>query len=235
MVAYSDPNTGESSRTKEQTMLRTGQNACASGVVATYSATVISNFGYKPSSAALLNMPSGIVSIASTLISGWGIRYTSNRWAWIVAVCVPGIVGAGLMSFMPKTNKAGLLAGVYLINSVVACLPISYQWAAANVAGQTKRSISVSLLSAAFGVGNIIGPQTFQAKDAPQYIPAKITVLATQATSALVAIFLFGYYRWANWLRDHSERVRPDIGDIPDSEKWRNLTDKENLDFRYVY
>ena len=222
-------------RSGNEVTLMPGQNACSSGVVTTYSATVISGFGYRPSIVALLNAPSGVVSVSSVLISGWGIRHTSNRWAWQIAVCVPGIIGAGLMSFSPKTNKAGLLAGVYLENATVASMPIAYQWTAANVAGHTKRCVSVALLTAGFGVANIIGPQTFRSKDAPQYIPAKITVLATQAAAVLVAIILFGYYRWANWRRDHRGRMHPSLNRLSDAEKWRNLTDKENPDFRYVY
>ena len=49
----------------------------------------------------------------------------------------------------------------------------------------------MSLVSVSFGVGNGIGLQTFQARDAPRYIPAKITVLATQAAAAGVAAVLF--------------------------------------------
>lgn len=51
--------------------------------------------------------------------------------------------------------------------------------------------IAVALVSGTFSVGNIIRPQTFQARDAPGYIPAKITVLATQAAAAEVAAVLF--------------------------------------------
>ncbi|KAL9080602.1 MAG: hypothetical protein Q9157_000657 [Trypethelium eluteriae] len=207
----------------------------SSGIVTNYSATVIRNFGYTPPIAALLNMPSGVVSIASTLVAGFGIRRTSNRWAWLVAICVPGIIGGALMSFMPETNHAGLLAGVYLVNAVIASSPIVYQWAASNVAGQTKRTTSFALLSIGFGIGSIIGPQTFQAKDAPQYIPAKITVLATQAATALMSVVLFSYYLLVNWHRNRSGRTPQSVDDMSDAEKWRNLTDKENPDFRYVF
>ena len=98
------------------------------------------------------------------------------------------------------------------------------------MAGHTKRVVSVSLISASFSVGNIIGPQTFQVKDAPQYIPAKIAVLATQAGGALVAAALFGYYFWINWRRD--ERNGPAEAD---KRTWDNVTDMENKSFRYVY
>ena len=171
------------------------------------------------------------------MFTGWAIRRSSNRWIYVVVICIPGIIGGGLMSFLPKGNKGGLLAGVYLVNFAVAGGPIAYQWCASNVAGQTKRSIAFPLLTAAYGLGNIIGAQSFQARNAPQYIPAKITVLATQGGGALVAVILYGYYRWANWRRDRSPapEAHEDVDEIPDAERWRNLTDKENPHFRYVY
>ncbi|KAL8752083.1 MAG: hypothetical protein Q9199_005986 [Rusavskia elegans] len=208
----------------------------SSGVITTYSATLIRNFGYKPPTAALLNMPSGIVSIASTFIVGFGIRHTSHRWAWLVACCIPGILGGALMSFATGT-KAGQLAGIYLVNSITATLIVIYQWTGSNVGGQTKRVISVALVSGSFSVGNIIGPQTFQAKDAPQFIPAKITVLATQAAAALIAVVLFVYYVWANKRKGATPAVEENIG-MPghDEERmWEDRTDKQNPTFRYVY
>ena len=141
------------------------------------------------------------------------------------------------MSFAPAKNHAALLAGIYLVNSVVATLIVIYQWTASNVAGQTKRTISVALVSGAFSVGNIVGPQTFQAKDAPQYIPAKITVVATQAAGAVVAVVLFFYYVWANKRKD-AAGIRADLegnDTVDEQHRWTDLTDKENKSFRYVY
>lgn len=37
------------------------------------------------------------------------------------------IIGAALMSFLPTNNKGGILAGLYLVNAVVAPLAIYYQ------------------------------------------------------------------------------------------------------------
>lgn len=212
----------------------------SSGVITTYSATLIRNIGYTGPKAALLNMPSGIVSIFATLMVGFGVRYVpaGHRWLWIVACCIPGILGGALMSFLPSgktnANKAGLLAGVYLINFVVATLIVLYQWTASNVAGHTKRVVSMALISGAFSVGNIVGPQTFQAKDAPQYIPAKITVLATQAAGAFVTILLFVYYKYANAQKDKKEAAAA-VEISTEKSQWDNLTDKENMKFRYVY
>ena len=135
------------------------------------------------------------------------------------------------MSFAPSSNRAALLAGIYLVNSITAVLPVIYQWTAANVAGQTKRVVSVALIAGSFSVGNIIGPQTFQAKDAPQYIPAKITVLATQAAAGVIAFVLFLYYVWAN----RRKGLTLVVEEQSQQELWDGRTDKEDKSFRYVY
>ena len=140
------------------------------------------------------------------------------------------------MSFATK-SKGAELAGIYLVNTVTATLGVIYQWTASNVAGQTKRVIGVALISGSFSVGNIIGPQTFQAKNAPNYIPAKITVLATQSAAALIASVLFMYYVWAN---KQKNVAAPSIEGIPmdgptKQHLWEDQTDKENKTFRYVY
>ena len=129
-------------------------------------------------------------------------------------------------------NKAGQLAGIYLVNTITATLIIIYQWVGSNVAGQTKRVVSVALVSGSFSVGNIIGPQTFQAKDAPQYTPAKIVVLATQAAAALTAVVLFLYYRWAN---GRKEMAPIEVDRQGEEQVWGDQTDKQNKTFRYVY
>ena len=118
-----------------------------------------------------------------------------------------------------------------MINAIVPVMAIVFQWAASNIVGQTKRTVSLSLIAASFSLGNIVGPQTFQARDAPDYIPAKITLLATQGGCALAALSLYLYYRWVNHRRDmaSSSLSANNVGVSG------NLTDKQNPNFRYVY
>ena len=131
-------------------------------------------------------------------------------------------------------SKASQLAGIYLVNGITATLIIIYQWTASNVAGHTKRVIALALIAGSFSVGNIIGPQTFQAKDAPGYKPAKITVLATQAATALLAFVLFLYYVWAN-KRKNAAPVETQVQGQSIEHLYGDQTDKVNKTFRYVY
>ncbi|KAF2189269.1 MFS general substrate transporter [Zopfia rhizophila CBS 207.26] len=208
----------------------------SSGVVTTYSSTLIRNLGYKPKKAALMNMPSGVVSIFFTLLVGYGIRKQSHRWAWIIACIIPGIIGGALMSFLPHSNRSGILAGIYLVNAIVAPLPVYYNWISANVSGYTKRPFAASLIAGSFSIGNIIGPQTFQAKDAPDYRPAKLAVMGTQAGCAVVTFVLFLYYWWQNGRRGGGEVMGEEGSErYLDVETWKGRTDRENRDFVYVF
>ncbi len=68
------------------------QLSVSSGVVTTYSATLIRNLKYDPKQSALMNTPSGAVSIFFTLFVGFGIRLQSHRWAFIIACIIPACV-----------------------------------------------------------------------------------------------------------------------------------------------
>lgn len=89
-----------------------------SGVITTFSAILIKDFGYSSKQSALLNMPSGVVSIAATMLSTWAIARGYSRWVAIDILLVPTLLGSCLMSFLPGTNQAGCLAGIYLVNTV---------------------------------------------------------------------------------------------------------------------
>lgn len=50
-------------------------------------------------------------------------HYTSPNF---IESNMKSILGGALMSFLPITNKNGILAGIYLVNAVVAPLTIFY-------------------------------------------------------------------------------------------------------------
>ncbi|KAF2423803.1 allantoate permease [Tothia fuscella] len=172
-------------------------NVIPSGVITTYSAILIKNMVNGDSKkAALLNMPSGIFSIVALIFSTYTVRKGYQRWFAIILAVIPTLIGACLMSFLPKSNKAGLLIGIYLVNFAVAPYAIVLSAAGANFRGYTRKVAGGSIIAAAFSIANIIGPQTFQAKDAPNYYPAKITLVASTSCSILVALalrLLYGY------------------------------------------
>lgn len=88
-----------------------------------------------------------------------------------------------------------------------------------------------AILLISFCLGNIIGPLTFRAEDAPEYIPAKITIIVTCATAVVLTLILRAYYIWENKMRDKVvEETR--MGHKADIE-FADVTDRKNKEFRY--
>ncbi|TPX13011.1 uncharacterized protein E0L32_006656 [Thyridium curvatum] len=206
-----------------------------SGIITTFSATLIRGFGYDAKQSALLNMPAGVVSVFSTLLSTFAILYRFPRWLGICCLMVPTLIGAGLMSFYSR-SQAGSLAGIYLINFDVAPLALVYAWVGANVQGYTKKVTTNVIVAIGFSIANIIGPQTFQVKDAPDYIPAKITVFCVCGGSVVVSILTRILYGWRN--RKGHVTAGADAGGFGGAETEDGvdkLTDRNNPNFFYVY
>lgn len=68
-----------------------------------------------------------------------------------------------------QSTRVGLLFAYWLTLSFWGTTVILMSMLARNVAGQTKKSVSTASLFVAWAVGNTIGPQVFQSKDAPRY------------------------------------------------------------------
>lgn len=111
------------------------------GAVSSYQATIIRGFGYDSKTTALLQLPSGAVSIVSVLVATYSAGRWSQRGLNIVFQLLPGILGACLLAFLPNndTYKVGLLIGNYLTNTIGTTIPLVYSWVGANYAGHTKK------------------------------------------------------------------------------------------------
>ena len=97
-----------------------------------------------------------------------------------------------------------------------------------NIAGFTKKQVTGAVVFTGYCIGNIVGPQTFQAKDAPEYPQAKITMVIAQSLVVVVCTLLFFWYK-------HLNKKQGYVEDVTVEEGYSGRTDKENKDFRYAY
>lgn len=88
-----------------------------------------------------------------------------------------------------------------------------------------------AVLLMSFCLGNILGPLTFRDEDAPQYVPAKITIVAVDSVTIVLTVVLLGYYVWQNRKKEKLTAGMVQERDV----EFKDLTDKENLWFRYRY
>ncbi|KAJ5523377.1 hypothetical protein N7513_012921 [Penicillium frequentans] len=209
-----------------------------SGVITTFSAILIKGFGYNSKQSALLNMPSGVISIIATCGSTYAVLKKAPRWISIIIVLAPALIGAGLMSFLPQSNQGGKLAGIYLLNTTVAPMALIYSWVGANAAGYTKRIGANAMVAVGFSIANIIGPQTCQVKDAPQYTPATITLFAVLGGAMLVSALLTLLYAYRNASSRSRRDEQPEdrvVESATVTGEQEDLTDLTNPAFIYVY
>jgi ACS family allantoate permease-like MFS transporter len=88
------------------------------------------------------------------------------------------------------------------------------------------------MYSIAYGVGNLIGPQTFRPQDAPRYRSGEITVLACFGVCFLIMAFVYLALKAEN-RRKAKLRAEPGYEKM-ENQEWMDLTDRENTEFVYT-
>ena len=136
-----------------------------------------------------------------------------------------------LLAFLPHNQSAGL-AGLYLLILYPLGFICMLSSVASNTSGHTKKVTVNAILLIGYCVGNIIGPQTFRASDAPMYVPAKVSMVVLFC----IAMGLNGILLWVNivenrWRDKHEPKATPEE---LERVQLLDLTDKQNRYFRYA-
>lgn len=202
------------------------------GAVSNFSSIIIATFGFDNRKVTIIQMPSGAVSIIATIVCSYLAGYIGQRSYIMGAVCVPSILGAILLLALDNNRRVGRLFGVYLLNSAPAILPMIYNWNAVNTSGHTKRVARNALTMVGFCIGNLIGPQMFRVRDAPNYTPAKVALIVQLGIAIILCLVLRYIVIRENKARDSRQ--------IDNADGYRDalhldITDIENENYRYEY
>ncbi|KAL4924076.1 transcription factor domain-containing protein [Aspergillus undulatus] len=161
------------------------------GGLTTFSGIIINNLGFSEVNTSLLNMPTGVMSTLSAFVFSWIAAQWKNRRCLVtmLASCVP-IIGAIIVYTLPRSNIGGQMVGIYLLYTYFGPYVVGISMAQANTAGNTKKTVQYSILYIGYAVGNLIGPQTFRANQAPAYTGGFVAMLACYC----VCVLLMGGY-----------------------------------------
>ncbi|KAI8231110.1 putative transporter [Colletotrichum sp. SAR 10_86] len=103
----------------------------------------------------------------------------------------------------------------------------------ANTAGHTKKVTTNAIVFAAYCISNIIGPQFFKSSQAPLYPLGMGAMLVSYALSIFTMV-LYMLYCWNENRR--REKLDQDAGQrVHLDTDFQDLTDRENIHFRYVW
>ena len=164
------------------------------GGISNFSSILLTTFGYSSQKALILNLPSGAVGAFFVILCGWLSDKWNDRSLTMLVCLIPTIISAALMigldpNGIPK-SKGGLLFVTYLSGTFGAAFMLLLAWNASNLAGHSKKVTVNALTLVAFCLGNILGTQTFQDKEAPGYISGKISIMVCLAAQILVCFAL---------------------------------------------
>ena len=189
----------------------------------------------------MLGTPSGLVGAVTVILSGW----LSDKWhdrSIVMLICIlPTILGAALMIGLDPNgipaNKAGLLAASFLTGTFGAAFMLILAWNASNIAGHSKKVTANALTLVCFALGNILGTQTFQAKEAPGYISGKASIVATLSALCFV---LVGLRLYNDSLNKKNERARAQLSEgeqeeLKEKMAFADETDRKNIFFTYTH
>jgi MFS transporter, ACS family, allantoate permease len=199
------------------------------GGLTTFNTLIIEGLGFSSRDTALLAMPPGLMSTASGIVLSY-LAATTRKYRTIIvaaSVVLPAI-GAIICYALPRDNLAGQLIGLYILYTYWAPYVTLVSIYQANVAGHTKKLTLFAWFYISWAIGNIIGPQTFRADQAPAYTGGTVAMIVCYAF-AIVVILVYGFL----CMRDNKARMEETEGEMGDRD-WLDLTDKENCLFKYT-
>ncbi|KAK3386189.1 major facilitator superfamily domain-containing protein [Podospora didyma] len=200
---------------------------------------IIKSFGFTLLETQLLAMVLGFYIIIVLLGSVWIVKRTNQNLLVMLGFVIPSFIGTALlMTISPDTKpkKIGLLICYYITLSFWSAQTLALSMISRNVAGTTKKSVAIATNFVFWSAGNSIGPQVFLSWDAPKYFIAFATHIGCYVLLVIVIIGLRFYLTHQNNKRDRmaaAGMVEADPKNLVHG--FEDLTDKQNLSFRYVY
>lgn len=222
----------------------------SNGLTSQYS-LIIQSFGFTTLQTTLLGCVTGLVALVTLATAAFLLAITKNSRAWISAAAyVPAIVASVLSLSLPWANRWGLLVAIWLRSTTGIPYSVVMVWAANCSAGHTKKTTVIALYHVGYGLGNILSPQLFQPQYKPRYLVTWGVILGVAYIFPMALISFLRYYLVEeNKRRDELqsqglvnevgvlEHVNKDDGTVGEEVvdvRQLDLTDRENLAFRYV-
>ncbi|KAF3941207.1 hypothetical protein ABW19_dt0203758 [Dactylella cylindrospora] len=196
---------------------------------------IITSFKFTVLQTQLLAMVLGAVIIIVLLSSTYIAKKTNQTLIVMGLYVIPSFVGTIVLMTVENTNlgtKVGLLISYYIVLSFWAAQNLTMSLVSRNVGGQTKKTVAVAMNFIFWATGNAIGPQVFLAWNAPKYFIAFATHMGCYVLLVIIIAFLRFHLARQNKKKDEAEGGSNTQGIV---HGFDDLTDIQNINFRYIY
>ncbi|KAG8691523.1 hypothetical protein FRC11_002113 [Ceratobasidium sp. 423] len=209
-----------------------------SGIGAFGNLIIKDGFGFDTLQTSLLSLVQGTVHILIVTFVAYIARKTKQTLYIMMAICVPMVATTSVLMAVPngRSTRVGLLIafyGTFWFNGVAVLL---LSLITRNIAGQTKKSVVLTMSLIAWAAGNMIGPQVFQTKDAPRYRVGFTVHLAFYIAQIIVFFILRLILARRNKAKIQAAKQKGRAeGEVNLDNAFDDMTDMENPEFRYQY
>ncbi|KAL4967187.1 putative MFS transporter [Aspergillus stella-maris] len=203
------------------------------GGLGVFSNIIIQSFGFTTLQTQLLNIAQGGVTIIVMVGGAWLATWSKQTIAVMHLWTFPAIAGTAVIYAIPPTpsTRIGLLIAFYATQFVLAEGNLLFSLISRNIAGQTKKSTVLAITFIAWAAGNATAPQILQSTDAPRYTKGFTAHFCLYALFNALLVALRVLLIWRN-----KQSARERGGEERDhANAFLDLTDRENVDFQYVY
>jgi MFS family permease len=210
-----------------------GSAYTVNGAVSGFGPLIVSTFGWSSAESILLQFPLGGICLIAILACGWASSQIPNiRIFLLTANCLPVIAGCAMIWKSDWSRHAPTpVAGYSIIGTFGAVVSQTIVLGMSNVAGATKKSCMAAAIFVAYCVGNIVGPQLIKSQTKKDHYPELWMGLIICYCITIAASVALYFVLWR-------ENKRREAHAVDEEERDRfafmDLTDKENVYFRYV-
>ncbi|KAF4312563.1 putative pantothenate transporter protein [Botryosphaeria dothidea] len=205
-----------------------GVLVCMQSPVLTFASLVIKNIGYTKFQTMLYTAPSGAVQILMIWVGIAGCWLLPRRRA-VVILCliVPPFVGNILLLKLSVADGWGLIVASWLASCISTIMSVLLSLSASNVKGNTKRAVVNSMFFIGYCAALIGAPQLWT--KGPRYFEGVVTGIVTWC---LLIVAVCAY--WGLCWRENKRRDALGL-ETREFQSGQDVTDKEDLSFRYSY
>lgn len=204
------------------------------GGLTNFSAILLSeSMGFTPKQSLLMQMPQGAVEVVGCIGLAMSTKYVRSKMLVACIGVLLTLMACCMLAFSESipVRYAGLTMQTFLPIGFI-CLLSNIS---SNVAGHTKKTTVNAIFLIGYCVGNLIGPQTFIAKEAPDYKTAEICMVVFMIVALLCLLGLWYSYWIDNKRKDAEMESEATLKFLEiESPEFADYTDKENPLFRYI-
>ncbi|ETN37239.1 uncharacterized protein HMPREF1541_08229 [Cyphellophora europaea CBS 101466] len=208
------------------------------GGISNFGTIIIKGFGFSTLVTTLMQIPYGVLIALSILLCVFlNNRYENRRCLFVLIFLCPNIAGAFGLRFVPHDQNVGRYICYLLTGPYNAAFVLILSLQIANTAGHTKKVVTNAVLFLGYCAGNIAGPFFYLAEQSPTYELG----IWSMIVSHLIEVCLISTF----WFLMKRENVRRDKlqaameggleGRDLNATAYVDMTDRENMNFRYIY